>query len=55
MAGVGGYVGYHMQGWEDKLLLDVNAKRVQRGLLPITRESLELTSILGSSGSATTN
>ncbi len=44
MAGVGGYVGYNLQSWEDNLLVAVNEKRVQRGMTPITRQSLELTS-----------
>jgi hypothetical protein len=49
MAGIGAYIGYHFQSWENQLLVDVNEKRVQRGLIPISRESLEITSILGSS------
>jgi hypothetical protein len=46
MAGVGGYVGYNLQSWEDNLLVAVNEKRVQRGMTPITRQSLEITSRL---------
>lgn len=40
MAGVFGYIGYNMQDWEDKLLASVNEKRIDRGMVPITRQSV---------------
>jgi len=39
---IGGYVGYNIATWESDLLDTVNAKRVERGMPAITRQSLEI-------------
>ena len=39
---VGGYIGYNYQRWEDELLAEVNAKRLERNMPPINRKNLSL-------------
>jgi hypothetical protein len=46
MAGTGGYIGYNLKTWEEEMLVTVNEKRVMKGLVPITRKSLEISSLL---------
>jgi hypothetical protein len=45
-AGIGGYIGYNMTGWETQMLDSINKTRVQKGMVPITRKSLEVGSFL---------
>jgi len=40
LAGVFGYGGYNLTRWEEEWLVKVNEKRVQKGLVPITRKQL---------------
>jgi hypothetical protein len=43
---IGGYIGYNMEGWEKSLLDGVNEKRVERGMPPVTRSSLEISALV---------
>ena len=38
---IGAYAGYNMEGWEKSLQEAVNEKRVDRGMPPVTRKSIE--------------
>ena len=40
LAGVGGYIGYNFNRWENELFVAVNDKRKARGMPVIARESL---------------
>ena len=40
MAMIGGYIGYNLHSWEDRLLVAVNEKRVEKGMLPIKRQNI---------------
>jgi hypothetical protein len=42
---IGGYIGYNYDGWLGELMVKVNEKRVERGLVPIIREEIKYTSI----------
>lgn len=46
LGGVGGYIGYNLQTWEEELLVSVNEKRLQRGMTPITRQTLDISSLM---------
>ena len=47
LAGCCGYAGYNLTSWEEEMLVKVNEKRVQKGLVPITRKTLNpISSIL---------
>jgi hypothetical protein len=35
-----------MEGWEESLLDGVNEKRVERGMPPVTRSSLEISALV---------
>ena len=37
---LGGYIGYHLPSWEQRLLTSVNEKRIEKGLSPIQRSSI---------------
>ena len=50
----GGYIGYNYDKWQENLLFAVNEKRVERGLVAISRENVVSFS-LGSLGSDTGN
>ena len=38
LASIGGYIGYNYFRWSDQLLVAVNEKRVERGMVPIERK-----------------
>ena len=41
LACIGAYAGYNMESWDKRLQEAVNEKRVERGMPPVTRESVE--------------
>ena len=41
LACIGAYAGYNMESWDKSLQEAVNEKRVERGMPPVTRESIE--------------
>ena len=40
MAGACGYIGYNLNDWEGQLLISIYKIRVEKGMVPITRQSI---------------